>query len=168
LIGAGFLYIVNLQTQIRDEDVDEQIITEVWLKNTKLEIDLDRYFSDPDGDELSYTVSDSDNIESEIVGSDLILTPEPDWTGNSSMVVFADDAKGGITETTVNLRVEEGSRISQFARRLGNAISRSFDNVMDFIGAYYAYIITGIIILVIVILVIKYNKPLLDFFEKPK
>ena len=56
---------------------------------------LDLYFSDPDGDILSYSISNSNSseISASINGSVLILNPIENWNGNTSLTIKAQDSQ---------------------------------------------------------------------------
>ncbi len=53
--------------------------------------DLSPYFSDPDGDTLSYSVSPSLNLEFVINGSLLDIIPAPDYNGSETIAITASD-----------------------------------------------------------------------------
>ncbi|MCM3175003.1 S-layer homology domain-containing protein [Paenibacillus sp. MER 99-2] len=67
--------------------------------------DLGQLFSDPDGDSLQFTISNSSNeaVDASINGSMLTLKP---GTGNAvaPLTVTADDGKGGKVDYTFNVR----------------------------------------------------------------
>jgi hypothetical protein len=68
-------------------------------------IDLDNYFSDPDGDILSYTAEASNaNASASTSGAQLVVVGLKE--GTSTVVVTARDGKGGIVQRAVNVQVE--------------------------------------------------------------
>lgn len=77
-----------------------------WKKNNNYEIDLSEYFFDPDGDVLTYSTTQPENITATIDGSLLILTPDYNWTGTAQIKITArDDAGGEVTSPTIILNV---------------------------------------------------------------
>jgi hypothetical protein len=64
----------------------------------QLRVDLDEYFEDPDGDELSYAASQPPDIDVRIDGSQMTLTPDPEFVGENALVLTVSDAKGGVLE----------------------------------------------------------------------
>ena len=61
------------------------------VKNEFLILNLDNYFTDPDGDELTYLASIASNIGIEISGQQIKLTPDADFTGERLIPIFASD-----------------------------------------------------------------------------
>ncbi len=81
---------------------------QTWQENTVHQIDLDKYFKDPDADKLSYTSTEIKHITIDIVNNTAILTPETDWTGEERVRFIGDDGKGGlVASNTVSLRVQK-------------------------------------------------------------
>lgn len=68
-------------------------------------IDLSQAFSDPDHDELSYTVSPSDtnNVQAAITGHTLRVTPKV--YGSALLTVTAKDSYGGTYQQSFNLKI---------------------------------------------------------------
>jgi hypothetical protein len=60
-----------------------------------VEVDLGEVFSDPDGDELAYTVDEADHLAYILLGGLLIVDPEADFAGSESLTVTASDGHGG-------------------------------------------------------------------------
>lgn len=77
-------------------------------------IDLSVFFSDPDGDKLSYTASSSDNsvVRTTVNGSSLILSP----SGYGSVVITATAMDGAMESASSSFRVlvRDASRIADF------------------------------------------------------
>ncbi|MCF7921048.1 MAG: tandem-95 repeat protein, partial [Candidatus Cloacimonetes bacterium] len=49
--------------------------------NQPLTINLDEYYSDPDGDDLIYTVNSQDHLNFSISNNEALITPAPDYSG---------------------------------------------------------------------------------------
>lgn len=62
-------------------------------------IKLDKYFHDPDGDVLSYTISSTEHIDVELIGQDAIIKPKAGWIGQGAVKFLAKDGKGGSVES---------------------------------------------------------------------
>ncbi|MFP4975516.1 S-layer homology domain-containing protein [Paenibacillus sp. CN-4] len=69
------------------------------------DIDLAQYFSDPDQDLLTYSVTVSDSTIASVSVNGSILTISPVMGGNVFLTVKAIDSKGGSAEKTINLTV---------------------------------------------------------------
>jgi hypothetical protein len=77
-----------------------------WKQNTPYNLDLEKYFADPDMDALSYSATQPDHVQVRVEGSRVTLTPEFGWSGTEYIVFSANDNKGGVAESTVmTLRV---------------------------------------------------------------
>ncbi|MBW3004293.1 DUF11 domain-containing protein [Candidatus Woesearchaeota archaeon] len=63
------------------------------VKNDSFVLFLGEYFTDPDGDALTYLASEASNINLEISGQQLKITPEPDFIGDRFISVFASDGE---------------------------------------------------------------------------
>ena len=75
-----------VQMQIEDFSFDED--------TSDNSIYLDDVFTDPDlafGDSLEYSYSGNENIQIEIVGGYVTLTPDPDWFGSENISFIATD-----------------------------------------------------------------------------
>lgn len=81
------------------DDLDEDNTITGW-------IDLDNYFSDPDGEPLRYAVydiSESDNLGISIDGStgEVTIDPTQDWYGVASFRFYVDDNNGTTSNSTI-------------------------------------------------------------------
>ena len=72
-----------------------------WYQNEQHTVDVSQYFTDPDKDTLSYTVTQPRDISAKINNRILTLTPDYNFAGENTMVITADDHKGGITDSPV-------------------------------------------------------------------
>lgn len=73
-------------------------------------VELSNYFSDADGEELSYTIQSS--TTSIIVKTDVnngVLTVTPNSFGNATLTITASDARGAVAELPFRVLVRDGS-----------------------------------------------------------
>jgi len=78
---------------------EQSFIYRSWTKNTKLEVNLDEYFYDPDFDELEYsyrTLEDMQNINVKIKDGIATFIPRRNWYGTETVIFIGDDGKGGV------------------------------------------------------------------------
>lgn len=81
------------------EDPEEYFVT--IYENGRETINLDPYFTDADGDALSYVASQPTNIAAKIEGNELTLKPDLGFTGENDIVITADDGNGGFEDSPV-------------------------------------------------------------------
>jgi hypothetical protein len=79
------------------------IPNQTWLENTIVSgIDLDDYFTDPDGDVLNYTHSHVQNIQINISPTNVVtFIPMNCWYGNRTVVFHASDPYGASNESNI-------------------------------------------------------------------
>lgn len=79
-----------------------------WTQGNEQTIDLNKYFVDPDGDELSFGVkSDIEGINVKIIDGIAYLNAKREFAGIKTIVFTAEDSKGGMAESnTVKLIVQ--------------------------------------------------------------
>ena len=86
-----------------------------WDKNTQNTnaFDLDDYFSDPDGDLLTYVYTSPAYISVTVGENNKVsFDPETGWTGTESIVFTASDGRGGTAKSnTISLSVIGGSSV---------------------------------------------------------
>lgn len=70
-------------------------------ENSNLKVNLDNYFKDPDFDVLKYTATQPGHINTRIEENILTLTPEHNWVGEETLIITADDGKGGVKDSPV-------------------------------------------------------------------
>lgn len=86
-----------------------------------LSVDEDKTLSisveaqDPDGDPLTYLVSQGANGRAQISGNSLTYTPNPDFAGEDRVLVTARDAKGGEAQLSLIIKVNEVNDVPAFA-----------------------------------------------------
>jgi hypothetical protein len=129
-------------------------------KNTPLFINLSRAFYDPDLDVLSYDSTLPKNVMVTIEGEMAELVPDRDFVGIDYVEFTAED-KDGATAKSGNLTicVEEPSRAASFRTQ--------YERVRQFFITYLAYIIAGIVILIILIAILRYRRPIMESIEEP-
>ena len=124
-----FTALVNRSPTVTDE-IDDVAL----LLTESEEIDLSQHFSDPDGDNLSYSTSNSGAfVDRDVSGSTLTLSAEA--VGSAEVTVTASDGNGGSAETdfTVTIRgtpVAQGIMPDRTLRVNGPSVS--FDVVSYF------------------------------------
>ncbi|MEW6063038.1 MAG: tandem-95 repeat protein [Nanoarchaeota archaeon] len=75
---------------------------QAWDEDNILNLDLSPYFSDIDGDTLSYSVILAPtDINAVINGNISTLTPNADWNGINTIQFRADDGNGGTVDSNV-------------------------------------------------------------------
>ena len=166
---------INITKLIQPEEIpgvvfERGIPPQKWAINTIHNLDLSKYFSDPDGDILTYSSTKPKDIAVEINENIVTLSPEYNWVGVNNITFTASDSKGGIVKSnTVYLVVqEEKTDIASKFNEYKTKVITFFISVKDYITFYLNYIITGVVILLILILIITYNKRLLKFLEEEK
>ena len=86
-----------------------QTLTE---EGTELETNLAGYFSDPDGDSLTYQAASSDDevVQASMSGS--IVTIRPGTAGTAIVTVTAKDGRGGLAYQTIEISVEAEPQVN--------------------------------------------------------
>jgi hypothetical protein len=72
-----------------------------WKQNTPYQLDLKKYYTDPDFDMLRFASSQPNHINVKIEGGMVTLTPEHNWAGEEKIVFVANDDKGGVTDSPI-------------------------------------------------------------------
>lgn len=139
-----------------EEVLEGGIPTQEWDEDTEHILDLSEYFHDPDKDVLIYTYSSLENIRVEVDENGMAtLIPARNWFGEESVVFTAEDGKGAsVNSNEVKLIVNDVEE-PPVAEKLKEGIS-----------AYSNYIMMGILILVIIILLVEFRKPIMKFLEE--
>ncbi|MBN2112403.1 PGF-pre-PGF domain-containing protein [Candidatus Woesearchaeota archaeon] len=149
------------ETEAEEPEEEEEVLeggipAQEWDEDTEHTLDLSQYFHDPDNDVLAYTHSPLENIEIEIDDEGIAtLKPSRNWFGEEMVVFNADDGKGAnVSSNEVRLIVNEVEEPP-----VGEKIKEG-------ISIYSNYIMMGILILVIIILLIEFRKPIMKFLEE--
>lgn len=69
------------------------------IKNESIVLSLGEYFTDPNGDAITYLASEASNIALEVSGQQLKITPEPEFIGERYISIFASDGEETIKKT---------------------------------------------------------------------
>jgi hypothetical protein len=87
-VTGSFVMTVN---PVNDDPEIDFTGTIVGIEDQQFILDLDTLFTDVDGDDLSYSVTQYDNFNVAQIGSMIQVTPHADWFGTSSIHIIADD-----------------------------------------------------------------------------
>lgn len=116
-------YSVNFSVSDGDGGTDWEVITITVLnvnrvplisipnqttsEDTPLTINVSLYASDPDGDSLDFTVTaeNASEVDCDVSGDQLTMSPALDWNGVASCTVQADDGSGGTNSSTFAITV---------------------------------------------------------------
>jgi len=93
LVIGVVVYLVDLKPQELPMPV-AGIQPQVWVQDSVHSFDVSKYFSDPDGDVLSFSARHVDNIRIDFNGSVAVLTPDSGWSGVRSTVFTVTDSYG--------------------------------------------------------------------------
>ncbi len=124
-------FVVKVNDVNRDPIITKQLqwdrVTET--SGTKF-IDLSEFLTDPDGDELTYTVSASDPevLDMVVMGSTLEYTPLK--SGFVFVSIVAEDGKGGIAGTSTAVLVREANRSPEVIRTESDKVLESQSNTI--------------------------------------
>jgi len=83
------------------EAITGGIPAQTWQENTPWQIDLGKYFSDPDGDALLYSNSPVNQMTITYEENTAIITPNPNWAGEEVVVFTATDTKGSSVDSNL-------------------------------------------------------------------
>ncbi|MFC1698245.1 hypothetical protein ACFL1H_07965, partial [Nanoarchaeota archaeon] len=126
----------------------------IWESNNKIDVNLNTYFSDPDNDKLVFSTNAIENINTNVNGSVLTLTPDLNFVGIRKMTLIADDGEN---------KVESDKEIT-LAVFYDDATV--FNKVSNFIKVYFNFIIIGFVLIIIIILFLVFNKPIIDYLTE--
>lgn len=82
-----------------------EIPNQSWNEDESTEINLSEYFSDPDNDSLSYSVSGNNNINVNIINGIVTLSPSLNWFGTEQGRFVASDGSLNVESNLFNLVV---------------------------------------------------------------
>jgi len=95
----------------------EGIPDQEWNEDSNLTIKLDKYFKDPDRDELYYTNTELKNIKIHYIEGEAFLIPNKNWYGTEFVIFTAKDMKGGeVDSNLVKLTVLDVSESNIFVK----------------------------------------------------
>ena len=100
-----FTFIVTVTNTNRAPELIQDMNFTVHLdKHLEYHLDLKEYISDPDGDEVTFTVSkDNDNIE--LFQNEDLLIIKPTAIGNTVLTISAEDPEGASMTAEANIDV---------------------------------------------------------------
>lgn len=103
--STTFLLIVQNRAPI----LSNQVPNQTWEEDVQLTgLDLDNYFSDPDGDSLNYSSISGDHISISINSNGIVtFDPETDWYGLNWIVFNASDGLASVLSNNVTLNVTQ-------------------------------------------------------------
>ncbi|EAQ01548.1 type I secretion target repeat protein, partial [Pseudooceanicola batsensis HTCC2597] len=102
----AFSQIESFLTDPQDTDPEAMDDTVTTDEDTAVTIDVLANDSDPDGDTLTISgVSDPANGTAEIVGGQIVYTPDPDFNGTDTLTYTVDDGTGNTDTATVTVTV---------------------------------------------------------------
>ncbi len=138
-------------------------------QNTPSTLNLSQAFSDPDMDILSFSSTKPNNIDVEISDGRVVLTPHEGFAGVEHAVFNAADNKGGKASSGMMAICVKKSLFPGFNKAVARA--RGFGGkaaaaIGNYLKANGMYALAGIVILIVLMLLIKYRKPLLNFLEE--
>lgn len=113
LLGAS----IALVTLLTSQDIGQKGIPEQKLyKNEAKKLELKQYFTDPDGDKLNFSHTETQNVKIEIIDGTAIITPSYDWTGQEFVKFTASDGKDITESNQVRLLVQEKTKLELFKK----------------------------------------------------
>ncbi len=85
------------------------IPTQTWPETEPKTLILSDYFTDPDGDTLTYSGTTTASVTISIAGATATLTPQ-NWHGTGSVTFTANDGKGVTNSTSADINVTHANR----------------------------------------------------------
>jgi hypothetical protein len=121
---------------------------QMWKQDEQHKLELDKYFNDPDGDKLMFTVTEAENIDIQIKNGAAYFTPDFEWSGQRIVSFTAEDGKNGkVTSNPVKLVVQKTILPKAFA-------------------GYLKYILAGVIVLIVLIAFLVLRKPVMRWLDE--
>jgi len=93
LSDSDFLTVVVYEGGINHAPEIELPAIIIFQKNTTYTMDFSEYVSDPEGDELSLTVSDNENVFAAITGLEVEFSALTDWSGIETLSFTVSDGE---------------------------------------------------------------------------
>jgi len=175
VVAYGFKLFVpalskNISKNISKEEVTSKGIPEQRFYNSDtLAINLSKYFYDPDNDILYYSYSKAKNLSISIEQDIAYIKADKGFYGSRNIVFMANDGKGGSARSNiVKIVVVKKPLVKKVKDSVKNFFASVFYSTKSFLITYSNYIIAGFVILLILAILIKFYKPILDFFEEKK
>lgn len=98
---AGIMVDVPVELAEQPAGTSPQELYYEFPMNTEYTLDLDRFFTDPDGGPLAYTASQAQNVHVSIDGSLATVSPARNWYGQEYVVFTAQDAEGATADSPI-------------------------------------------------------------------
>lgn len=144
VLGVGIVSMITADPQIQVKGIPPQM----WDQDLQHSLDLNKYFNDPDGDELNFTFNELENIDVWVKDGVVSFMPDYKWSGQRTIVFTATDGKGGkISSNPVRLVVKK----TIFPK--------------EYIG-YLKYVLIGVIILILLLAILIFRKPVMNWLNE--
>ncbi|MBI4140858.1 PGF-pre-PGF domain-containing protein, partial [Candidatus Woesearchaeota archaeon] len=143
VVFAGFAYLSQIEPL---PEVTSGIQPQVWLQDTSQTLNLAKFFSDPDGDALSFSATSVEHIKITFDGSNAVLTPDAGWHGRASTTFSANDGQASVSSNEVILLVKK-----RF--------------VPLWVKPYIPQIISGVLFVFVVVILIVFRENILKFLD---
>ncbi len=137
-------------------------------EDTTLDVDLQEYFSDPEGN-LAFSSSVPENVDVNIIEGIATLSPHRNWYGKEYVEFKAVDSSGIEIKTGNIAIIVKDMPEDVFKDKItstGVYAKKVESSLFTFLFGYLKYIIIGIVILVLIILIIHFNKQILHMFSE--
>ncbi|MBW3001670.1 PGF-pre-PGF domain-containing protein [Candidatus Woesearchaeota archaeon] len=145
ILGAGVIaLIMSSDAPITVKGIPPQI----WEQDTPHSLELNKYFSDPDGDKLDYHFESPPNMDVQINNGIVYFTPDQGWSGQRVITFTADDCKGGEVKSNPVTLVVKKKLLPQS------------------LVSYLKYVLAGIIILILIFAIILLRKPVMKWLAE--
>jgi len=151
------------------------------VQGTMNTIDLNKHFKDPDsGDKLNFTSTQASGISVSIVNGIASIQANENFYGTAIIMFIASDTKGGFAKSNVvKVSVVAPSKLKTIYYKVKYYVAKPFlwafekiksaaIAVKNFFIAYIEYFISGIVILFILLILIRFYKPISEIFEEHK
>jgi len=115
--GSGFAFSNNFYIRVNPINDSPVLIQQfeqkyVWQFNQNKTFEISDYFSDPDGDRLTFGFSGLQNIGAIVTPIKIIFIPQTNWKGNESVVITANDSVFSVSTRSIILIVRDLRQIS--------------------------------------------------------
>ncbi|MBM3329223.1 MAG: tandem-95 repeat protein, partial [Calditrichaeota bacterium] len=119
---------------VREQEIADQQMDEDEAE--RFIIDLSEVFRDPDGDALNFNVPDPVGLEARVNQGRLLIRPEANWNGSTTVVVIATDGRGGEARDTFAVAVRS---INDLPTPFNLASPANNDRIADFPSIFFRW-----------------------------